>query len=93
MTLQLPALPNGLVWDTSELFQPTGLLKVVTATGINQLTADAVFHCEVFKTNGVRVGVLTTTKAKLNEDIRGLHVGPGLYLVKVDATTMKVVVK
>lgn len=93
VTLQLPALPNGLVWDTSELFQPTGLLKVVTATGINQLTADAVFHCEVFKTNGVRVGVLTTTKAKLNEDIRGLHVGPGLYLVKVDATTMKVVVK
>lgn len=93
VTLQLPALPNGLVWDTSELFQPTGLLKVVTATGISQFTTDAVFHCEVFKTNGARVGVLTTTKASLNEDIRGLHVEPGLYLVKVGATTMKVLVK
>jgi len=65
----------------------------VAATGINQLTADTVFHCEIFKTNGARVGVLTTTKARLNEDIRGLHVEPGLYLVKVGATTMKVLVK
>ena len=93
VTLQLPALPNGLAWDTTELFQQKGLLKVVTATGINQLTADAVFHCEVFKINGARVGVLTTTKARLNEDIRGLHVEPGLYLVKAGATTMKVLVK
>ena len=93
VTLQLPALPNGFAWDTSELFQQKGLLKVVAATGINQLTADTVFHCEVFKTNGARVGVLTTTKARLNEDIRGLHVEPGLYLVKVGATTMKVLVK
>ena len=54
VTLQLPALPNGLAWDASELFQQKGLLKVVSATGINQLTADAVFHCEVFKTNGAQ---------------------------------------
>lgn len=93
VTLQLPALPNGFAWDTSELFQQKSLLKVVAATGINQLTADTVFHCEIFKTNGARVGVLTTTKARLNEDIRGLHVEPGLYLVKVGATTMKVLVK
>jgi autotransporter-associated beta strand protein len=94
VTLDLPALPSGLAWDSSELFQAKGVLKVVTATGINTLRADEDFHCEVFTANGVRLGALTTTKNRLAADIRDLHAAPGLYIVRVNGgQTMKVLIK
>lgn len=90
----LPELPDGLAWDVSSLYQPTGVLKVVAATGISTLKADQEFSGTLYTLGGVRLAGLTTTKERVQRDVRRIAGGkPGIYMIKVQNESIKVVVK
>jgi hypothetical protein len=89
-TLDLPALPEGLAWDTSALVDAdgkalkAGVLKVVEATadGIVQHADDVSGSYEVYTFSGVRVGSVSTSRAKVRPALRSMGLRPGLYIVK-----------
>ncbi len=92
-SLVLPELPAGLEWDNSELYGATGVLKVVTATGIAHLTADTEFTGAVYTISGIKVANITTTKARLSQDLKSLGVGAGVYVIRVGKEVIKVTLK
>ncbi len=93
VTLNLPTLPSGLSWDTSELFQATGKLKVVNGTGIRNLTADEAFTGQLFDMAGKCYGIIKTTKAAAAENLRKQGLPQGVYIIRVGGDSMKVIVK
>ena len=93
-SVTLPALPDGLEWDTTDLYKPTGILRVALATGISNLKSDATFTGTVYTTNGIEVGNIVTTRAKVQGDIKALGVRPGIYVVRgTQGGVLKVMVK
>ena len=91
--LTLPELPAGLSWDVSDLYKPTGVLKVVVATGISHLAANEAFTGDVFTANGMKIGTVTTTKAQVQNAVKALGVADGVYIIRVAGEAMKVIVK
>ena len=95
--ISLPDLSEyGLEWDTSELFQPEGKLKVVNAgTAIKQLPAETVATCSVYTVNGVHVATFTARRADV-ERMTALY-GKGTYIVRMTSGNMletrKIIVK
>ncbi len=92
-SLTLPELPAGLEWDTSSLYQATGILKVVVPTGISHLSASDRFDGTVYTTSGVKVGCLSTTKATMKKDIKAMGVPAGVYVIRVKGESVKVIVQ
>lgn len=82
-TLNLPALPSGLEWDTSSLLQAQGVLKIKTATGIASISADDEVACEVYTVGGIKVGELDTQMKSVAAGVKSLGVPSGTYIVKV----------
>ena len=91
--LTLPELPAGLNWDISDLYKPTGVLRVVVATGISHLAANEAFTGDVFTVNGMKIGTVTTTKAQAQNAVKALGVADGVYIIRVAGEAMKVTVK
>lgn len=91
--LTLPKLPAGLDWDISDLYKPTGVLRVVVATGISHLAANEAFTGDVFTVNGMKIGTVTTTKAQAQNAVKALGVADGVYIIRVAGEAMKVTVK
>ena len=89
----LPELPSGMEWDTSALYQPTGVLKVIVSTGIKQISDNEMFVCSVFTTSGVKVGNLRTNKQSMRRDVKNLGVPAGIYIVRVGGESVKITVK
>lgn len=92
-SLTLPELAEGLEWDTSSLYQPTGVLKVIASTGIKQLTVNEKFMGTVYTTSGVKIGSITTTKARMNNDVKAMGVPSGVYIIRVAGESVKVTVQ
>jgi autotransporter-associated beta strand protein len=93
VTLNLPTLPTGLSWDTSELFQATGKLKVISSTGIRNLTADEIFTGQLYDMSGKSYGIIKTSKAAAAQDLRKQGLTQGVYIIRVGGDSMKVIVK
>ncbi len=93
VTLNLPTLPAGLNWDTSELFQTTGILKVVIGTGIKNLTLDEASTGQVYDMAGRCYGIIKTSKASAVQDLRKQGLSQGVYVIRAGGDSMKVVVK
>ena len=56
IALNLPTLPSGLYWDTSDLLKPTGILRVTnTPTGINNVNMDNHYDDYYYTLDGVRI--------------------------------------
>ena len=56
IVLNLPTLPSGLYWDTSDLLKPTGILRVTnTPTGINNVYMDNHYDDYYYTLDGVRI--------------------------------------
>ena len=51
----LPELPEGLVWDTSELLSTNGKLTVKASTAVNQLQYDSPVQATVYAVDGTVV--------------------------------------
>lgn len=91
--ITLPELPDGLAWDTSSLYQPTGILKVIATTGISNLKANEEFSGVLYTVDGIRLADITTTKAKVQQDVRCIAGKPGVYVIRVSNDSFKIVVK
>ena len=61
----LPALPDGLYWDTSALAQKKGMLRITEdPTGVGNIAAGTQVTCEVVTLSGQSVATFTATKAE-----------------------------
>ncbi len=76
--LSLPALPEGMAWDSASLASADGVLKIVASTGIRGIHADSTSRRLVYTLDGKRV----------DDDIESLPAG--VYAVKEDGKTYKV---
>lgn len=91
-SITLPELPEGMKWDVSELFQPTGVIKIIEATGIDGITTDGYFDAKVYTVNGTLVGNITTDKDNLVNDVKKLG-SQGIYIVKTGKEVIKIAIK
>ena len=84
-TLELPALPEGLVWDTSELLTTTGVIRVTDATGLRLTEWDERVRVTVFTLEGVAVASFESPYNQVEETLSATASLPrGLYIVKMD---------
>ena len=77
----LPTLPEGLYWDTSEVAQKTGILRVTDTQSIAPMTVDTPVSCEVFTANGVRVATLQTLRGQAVAEAGKLPLRAGTYII------------
>jgi autotransporter-associated beta strand protein len=81
--LILPQLPAGLDWDTSALLANTGILKVVSSTGINGIYDDENVTCTVYALNGATVGKFYCQARDINAKIKQMTTKRGTYMVVI----------
>ena len=97
-TLNLPELPAGLVWDTSELFGATGVLKIASTTGISHISSGTVCQAQVYTTAGHYVTSLdSVVKGQVASALKELGYQAGVYIVRLRGDekneTIKVAIK
>jgi autotransporter-associated beta strand protein len=94
-TIELPELPEGLEWDTSELCSTTGVLKVVATdntSSVRRVDADSRADVVIYSINGTEAARFTTTAALVYATAEGADIPAGLYLLRVHTaacTTVK----
>ena len=86
-TINLQPLPEGLAWDTSELLSATGKLKVVAATSVNKIAADAEVECSVITLAGVKVAEFKSTKANVEAAAKAAGLERGSYIVSMKSAS------
>lgn len=80
----LPELPTGMKWDTSEVAATTGVLRIVEDTeGITGILADEQVTVEVFAVNGVSMGTYTTSYAEVKSAFYRLPLQSGVYILRI----------
>ena len=90
--INLPDISEyGLAWDTSELCQPTGKLKVVDALGIQHIPATAQAHVEVYDLNGHFVGRFDAKRKDVALSLR--RYGKGTYVLMMTGENKKETIK
>ena len=94
-TVNLPELPQGLVWLTDDLLS-SGTLRIGNSTGIEGLPADAVAHCRLYTMSGVLVAEFDSTAAGAAAEAKAKGVASGTYILRMSADgssqTVKVIV-
>lgn len=95
--MNLPTLPAGMEWDTTELNTNKGLLKIKVGSGISSLSTNEPVRCRLFTTGGVLVAEFEATAGDVNAKLRELPITGGAYILKAyngtSVKTSKVVVK
>lgn len=86
-TLELPALPEGLTWDTTGLLASTGVLRVASGSGISSVPATAPAHCRLYTLSGQQVAEYDTTVGEATRKVSTLRLGAGTYILRVNAGT------
>lgn len=89
VTLDLPTLPSGMMWDSSALYAKTGVLAIVVdpSTGINALPSTAELTADVVTIDGTVIARVNTTKANLRAAVRKAAGMPGTYVLRFVAGT------
>ena len=89
-TVELPELPDGLIWDKSGLWNTTGVITVIEdPTFIYENLADDVeLTADVYSLDGIAYGRIVTTKAGVHESVRKLVSQQGNYVVKFSKGTI-----
>lgn len=82
--ITLPELSDDLAWDTSELDQAEGILKVVASdgTGISGVSSDGERNYTVYTLGGVKVGEITSTANAASKAVGELGVAKGTYILR-----------
>ena len=89
-TFELQELPEGLVWDTSELLSQ-GIIKVSQSTGINGIDATSEFIADVYTISGVKViGGISTTMSSLRNDLKSRGLESGTYIIRSGKNSIKI---
>ncbi len=97
-TVNLPELPSGLEWDTSNLLETEGILRVVDPTGISSAsTSDSPVKCSLYSISGVMVADFEATASDAVATAKSLGVSHGTYILRMEngdsVKCVKVVVK
>ena len=88
--VNLPALPEELAWDTTDLMQNRGVVRVVKNAGINDIPADSQVAADVYNLVGIKLGTVTTSRLTVADDLRSLGLDGGIYIVRTGDTSIKV---
>lgn len=94
-TVNLPELSSGLAWDTTDLYNATGILRVVAdETGIaNVLKTDTELRCNIYTIGGILVGEITAPANSLATAAKSLGLSTGTYIIKGTGGYSKLKVK
>lgn len=90
ITLELPELPQGMIWDTSALYAAEGVLSIIVdpATSVNALPATAYLVADVVAVDGTVIARVSTQKGNLRQAVRKAAGKPGTYVLRfVSGTT------
>ena len=88
-TLNLPELPAGMYWDTSELMTKDGKLRVASTEGIALLPANLRVSCTVYNLGGQQVAEYETKAADAVRKAQKQHLPAGTYIIRMQANGMK----
>lgn len=81
--LELPELPEGLMWDTTGLMDASGTLRVIKSSGVNVISDEDPIICQVYDSLGIYIGQLATTKATMKSDAKTqFNLGDGIYVFR-----------
>ena len=91
-SITLPELPEGMQWDTTELLQPTGIIRIAEVTGIGGISCEGEFEAKVYTTDGMLIGTVTTDKDNLVKAVTKLG-AKGVCVVKANNQVVKIVIR
>lgn len=84
-TLELPELPEGLAWDTTELLTTTGTLRVTDATGLRLTSWDEPVKTAVYTLDGVKVDAFDCAYNQVGEALNRTSLPTGLYIIRMES--------
>ena len=82
-TLELPELPAGYVWDSSELLAATGILKIAGTDGIQSISDSEEVMCEVFSLTGQKLGTFKSKKADVRSQLAIYNKYARTFIIKM----------
>ena len=82
--LELPELPEGLAWDTTDLFTSEGILRVIDAAGIRLKSWNEEVRVTVVTLDGVQVDAFKCAYNQLKETLDATSLPQGFYLLKIE---------
>ena len=97
-TINLPELPSGLYWDTSDLLTNSGTLRVTdSSSGIASATTTTPVHCRMFTVSGIMVAEFDATLGEAAAVAKKNATASGTYLLQIstarDSKTIKLSVR
>ncbi len=97
-TVNLPELPSGLYWDTSDLLTTSGTLRVTdNVSGIAAATSATPVHCRMFTVSGILVAEFDATLGEAAAVAKKNVATAGTYLLQIsssrDSKTLKLSVR
>lgn len=85
--INLPTLPSGFEWDTTDLWNNTGVLRIKSVdTAFEHIAYDAIATCEVYSLLGVKVGEFTSVRHEAVAKLRQIVSRNGIYILKMSAS-------
>lgn len=85
-TIKLPELSAGFEWDTTGLWNATGVLRIKsTSNPIKNIGYDVETTCEVFNVLGVKVAEFTAVRCDALAKAREMVDESGIFIVKMVA--------
>ena len=86
-TYDLPDLPDGLYWDTSQLAQKNGVLAITddASAGIGRIAADAPVSCSVYTAGGIFVAAFDAQRDYARAAATRLALPSGLYILRMQS--------
>ena len=88
--LNLPELPEGLAWDTTDLLTKNGTIRVARASAIFQHLADtAPVECTLYTLDGQQVAQFQATKATVARMARQNGLKAGTYVLRFSNGTTR----
>jgi len=95
--LNLPELPDGLSWDTSDLLKPTGILRITSTNGVSSISDNETVRCNVYTISGTKVSDFICTMNEVDNQISNSPLIAGTYILKIKgtrtSTTRKFIIK
>ena len=81
--IDLPALPAGMEWDTSALNAATGVLRIIAATPVDNVSAVEAVGCKVYTVDGVLVRTFSAKRNAVRSAVNKLGLAAGSYVVAI----------
>lgn len=81
----LPDLPEGLYWDTADVPQKTGVLRITDddTKRIANIPADALVDCELYTLGGHLVACYTSVRGEVQRKAANMPLRSGTFIIKV----------